>query len=51
MTNDVTGILDFMMNQGKEKKKQTDDVEVSPFIFENVTNEIIQLHRGGKDGK
>lgn len=49
MASDVTGILDFMMNQGKEKKKESEDVEVSPFIFENITNQPIHLHRKGKE--
>ena len=41
-------VFDFIMNAG-EQKQDEEDVEVSPFIFENITNENIHLARGDKE--
>lgn len=40
-----TMILDFILNEHKEPQKN--DIEVSPFILENITNQLIFVDRKG----
>ena len=47
LENEMNRVFDFIMDAGREQSSS--DIEVSPIVIQNITNEVIHIMRGDNE--